>query len=321
MTWKYNAIGLITSAPDERENWDGFSFVAGVAGFGDSKPNEQLKPIEAKATGKGLPLLMIWDVHNQYYLDGGYPMKPELWPRFDQDKPYQMITRAIANRDCKAIILRFEYPDSHINAANGTDIDPSWVSFAGKLLAGRIATWCAANKPDCQVIIGASYDWIKAHGNGPASSMFSWVDDYPHWITQTPKTLDASYPPAEDKPGWLAVHDNWVFWQYHKNLCIHCDDVTALYDFLGFDGTVPPVQPPEPEPEKVLDTLTVIVKNLAVRTTLEILGDENKVQPSLVKGDQVNAYEFSMADEHVWIRHERGWSALGKIAAYMESVE
>jgi hypothetical protein len=300
MTWKDNAIGLITTAPDERENWDGFHFIAGVAGFGDSKPNEQLKPIEAKATGKGLPFGVIWDNHPQFYLDSGYPMDADLWPKLEQDAPYQMIVRAIQNRDCKFVVLRFEYEGGCIDMSNGKPVNASMLSFCGQMLAGRIKNWCAEHKPGCKVMIGASYDWIKEFGDGgDVHSMLNWVDQYPQWITQTAAT-EASYPLPDDKPGWLSAEDRWHFWAYHPILAIYRWGVAALYGWLGFDGTVPPVEPPveEPEPEPVTKIVTVATENgnrlnfragpVIADNSLELLPDGTQLIEVGRQGDWVN---------------------------------
>lgn len=237
--YKTYPMGLYTDKP----GWPNpaYGFIIGHAGQGWDKPNEVLKGIEEQAAAEGKPFMLLWDFDAGYYTD--FPFDdPTRWPSVADDLPLQRLILPMRDRDCKAVIIRFD----DYTARN--DLAPSWISKAGQVFMGRVGDWLEKNKPGVKLIIATSDEWIKAHGDNPKShSMYNWAYEYPSMlIRDAARPLDESYPQDGDKPGpYIGVRLTWEFWLYFDgsltDLVLYNGALGTLEKFLGLDVPEPPV--------------------------------------------------------------------------------
>lgn len=277
-----NAIGLVT----DNANWanPNFHFVVAEAVESWHQPNPNLKAIEQRCAQLGIPMLALVRFNVDFYVMQQYPMDETRWPSLAQDEPLQRAIEALQNRRVYGVIL--EVMDAK-RPGKSTAEDPDWISFASKMLAGRLSDWLAEHKPGVKLYLGSSNEFISKF----APAMNNWVGQYPSYICQDAGPLVASYPQEGDKPQHLDNRATRELWRYRAHLVLADRTPEAFYKAIGFSASEEPpaIEDPDEQPvsrrefnalvaqvaaiEQELNTKTVVLQQELTEDTKAQIAD------------------------------------------------
>lgn len=224
-------------------------------------------------------------------------------------------------------------------------IPPIWIIETTRFFAHRMVS----TFPHLPLFIYSRNSFIKdfasyIDGNGNLVSLHDVISDfgsYPAYYPYTTTVVDieswdqfwADYPPPDQLwfndqwnsgPPWMGNKD-WDFWQISgdkfvmpgiydnlgnkktTDINLYRGSKESLWERIGFEeGKLPP----KPEPDTAIGTKRFLY-TVKIRTAPSLTAlDTGK---RILTGSIVDFYEHDFADDHVWIRHDEGWSACATI--------
>lgn len=272
-----------------------------------------------KSYNYGIPFGAYHYFRGEYYTQFPFPGSDEArkrWPSLEADQQFQRIIQTIRYKKIYWFFLDLE------EKFNET-VDPLWMSVGAQILAGRVADWLAVNKPGCRMGIYTRLSYLKDFAPG----VENWAGQYDifaaQWVHNAGNisvewsSLKSYYPRDTAKFLWIANKKprivQWSGDLFHLpgiigavDCNLYLDTVENMYTDIGFvPGDV------EPEPEPVAGEKWTAAANVLIRTAPN-LNDATKTGSVLRKGEAVTALDYATCDGYNWVRHGRGWSAIGK---------
>jgi GH25 family lysozyme M1 (1,4-beta-N-acetylmuramidase) len=239
--YKQNALGYVARSVND-PGWGNTAF-AFYVGYGCKldgveKPNDDLAPMERKAASLGKPFVIALDFTVKYYTGQQYPMDEAKWPAYNMDYPLQRFVSIASARQYQEIWLNFTDPMNHAGKPAGA----ATLDYTLRVFLKKVGEWAKTNKPGLKVRVFTNWAFMDTYvADGPP-----WLHNHPTGVKQAAAMpLDASYPNAAEKPGWLGAQAGGPFWWYTDRLVMFAGNAAALNDALGYKGgTTPPPPPP-----------------------------------------------------------------------------